>query len=236
MEEIRINKYLAECGYCSRRAADKIIEAGRVTADGKRLKPGDRVTTDMDVRVDNKPVKPEDERIVIAFNKPVGLVCTADSSEKDNIVDAIGFPLRIYPVGRLDKDSRGLIFLTNDGDFANRMTHARYHHEKEYVVTVDREVTSDFIKQMSGGIYISELHRRTQKCRVKKIRYNTFSIVLTQGMNRQIRRMCETLGYRVSDLVRTRIVNVTLKTFDLADGEYHVLTDEEIDSLEKAMK
>lgn len=231
MEEIRINKYLSECGYCSRRAADRLLEQGRITADGRTLKPGDRVNGGMDIRVDGKVVRHQSSKVVIAFNKPVGIVSTADSREPDNIVDAIAYHERIYPVGRLDKDSRGLILLTNDGELMNRLISARYNHEKEYFVTVDKEVTADFVKQMSSGVYLSALHRRTQKCRVVKTRYNAFSIVLTQGMNRQIRRMCETLGYQVKDLQRVRISGLRLKELGLHEGEYRELTREEIHEL-----
>lgn len=228
MEEIRINKYLSECGYCSRRAADRLVEEGRVTADGRKLKPGDKVTAQMKVQVDGKPVHLEQERVVLAFNKPVGIVCTAEKKEKNNIVDAIGYPVRIYPVGRLDKDSRGLIFLTNDGELMNRLTSARFHHEKEYLVTVDKEVTADFVKKMESGIYIPELRQKTRRCRVKKIRYNTFTIVLNQGLNRQIRRMCDALGYHVKDLLRIRISGLKLKDLELNEGEYRELTADEL--------
>ena len=148
--------------------------------------------------------------------------------EKNNIVDAIGYPVRIYPVGRLDKDSRGLIFLTNDGELMNRLTSARFHHEKEYLVTVDKEVTADFVKKMESGIYIPELRQKTRKCRVKKIRYNTFTIVLNQGLNRQIRRMCDALGYHVKDLLRIRISGLKLKDLELNEGEYRELTADEL--------
>lgn len=232
MEEIRINKYLSECGYCSRRAADKLVEAGRVTADGRQLTPGDKVTEDMDVHVDGKSVKLETQRVVIAFNKPSGIVCTSDKKEPNNIIDAISYPIRIFTVGRLDKESRGLIFLTNDGDFMNQMTSARYHHDKEYYVTVDKEVTDDFVKRMSNGVYLQELHQKTRRCQVKKIRYDAFSITLMQGLNRQIRRMCQTLGYEVKDLQRVRVSNMRLKDLNLKEGEYRELTDEEIRSLE----
>ncbi|MDD6428367.1 pseudouridine synthase [Candidatus Weimeria sp. HCP3S3_B5] len=232
MEEIRINKYLSECGYCSRRAADKLVEEGRVTADSRTLTTGDKVTESMDVRVDGKSVKLETRRVVIAFNKPAGIVCTSDKKEPDNIIDAISYPIRIYTVGRLDKESRGLIFLTNDGDFMNQMTAARYHHDKEYYVTVDKEVTDDFIKRMAGGVYLPELRQRTRRCQVRKIRYDSFAITLNQGMNRQIRRMCEALGYRVNDLQRIRISGLNLKALNLREGEYRELTDEEMKKLE----
>lgn len=228
MEEIRINKYLSECGYCSRRAADKLLEAGRVTADGKALSPGDKVTSGMDVRVDGKAVHPENKHVVIAFNKPRGIVCTAEKKEKNNIVDAIGYPIRIYPVGRLDKDSRGLILLTNDGDLMNKLTSARFNHEKEYIVTVDKEVTADFVNKMSAGIYLPELKKKTRPCQVRKIKYDAFSIVLYQGLNRQIRRMCAALGYEVKDLLRIRISGLTLKSLELNEGEYRELNVDEL--------
>jgi 23S rRNA pseudouridine2604 synthase len=231
MEEIRINKYLSECGYCSRRAADKLVEEGRVTADGKPLTVGDKVTEGMDVQVDGRSVKLETTRVVIAFNKPAGIVCTSDKKESNNIIDAISYPVRIFTVGRLDKDSRGLIFLTNDGDFMNQMTSARYHHDKEYYVTVDKEVTDDFVKRMSNGIYLPELHQKTRRCQVKKIRYDAFSITLMQGLNRQIRRMCKALDYEVTDLQRIRVSNMRLKDLNLKEGEYRELTEDEIRSL-----
>ena len=228
MEEIRINKYLSECGYCSRRAADKLLEEGRVTADGRILSPGDKVTSEMDVRVDGKSVHLENTRVVLAFNKPRGIVCTAEKKEKNNIVDAIGYPIRIYPVGRLDKESRGLILLTNDGELMNRLTSARYNHDKEYVVTVDKEVTADFVKKMSAGIYLTELKKKTRPCQVRKIKYDAFSIILHQGLNRQIRRMCAALGYEVKDLERIRISGLTLKSLELNEGEYRELNADEL--------
>lgn len=226
MEDIRINKYLSECGYCSRRAADKLLQEGRVSADGVTLKAGDRVNDTMDVRVDGVSVHIEQKRIILAFNKPAGIVCTADHSEKNNIVDYIDYPIRIYPVGRLDKESRGLIFLTNDGEFANHMTRARYGHEKEYIVTVDKNITSDFIHHMSEGVYLHELHQKTRKCHVRKIRHNAFSIILMQGLNRQIRRMCSELGYEVRDLRRIRIDSIALDDLGINEGEYREVTDD----------
>ncbi len=228
MEEIRINKYLSECGYCSRRAADRLLEEGRVTADGRILSPGDKVTSEMDVRVDGKSVHLENTRVVLAFNKPRGIVCTAEKKEKNNIIDAIGYPIRIYPVGRLDKESRGLILLTNDGELMNRLTSARYNHDKEYIVTVDKEVTADFVQRMSAGIYLTELKKKTRPCLVRKIKYDAFSIVLHQGLNRQIRRMCAALGYEVKDLLRIRISGLTLKGLELNEGEYRELRADEL--------
>ena len=178
-----------------------------------------------------KEVHPETEEIMIAFHKPVGIVCTAEKREKQNIIDFINYPKRIYPVGRLDKDSEGLILLTNQGDLVNKMMRAGNYHEKEYVVTVDQKITPEFLRQMSGGLYLEELDVHTRPCTVTKVNDRTFRIILTQGYNRQIRRMCETCGYRVTRLVRTRVMNVLLG--DLAPGTYRELTAEEMRKLKK---
>ena len=225
----RINKYLSEVGHCSRRAADALLEQGRITINGKvpelgtRVQPGDRV------EVDGVLVATSDqERIVIAYNKPVGIVCTTDTKrEKDNIIDAIGFPTRIYPVGRLDKMSEGLIFLTNDGDIVNDILRARYGHEKEYHVVVNQPIHGDFQVKMASGVPI--LDTVTLPCEVEVTGTHSFRIVLTQGLNRQIRRMCEALGYRVRRLKRVRIMNVELG--DLAVGTYRPLDDREMQQL-----
>ncbi len=224
-EEIRINKYLSEVGYCSRRAADKLIEAGRVTINGVVPEMGTKVKKGDEVRVDGKLIdKTEEESVYIAFNKPVGIVCTTDTRvEKDNIIDFIGYPTRIFPIGRLDKPSEGLIFLTNDGDIVNKILRARNNHEKEYIVTVNRPITPDFIKKMSSGVPI--LDTVTRKCFVEQISPYEFRIILTQGLNRQIRRMCEYLDYRVRKLKRIRIMNVHL---DVGVGEWRYLTKDEL--------
>lgn len=230
MKETRINKYLSELGFCSRRAADKLIEQGRVTINGKVPEMGTKITEGDEVRVDGKQISASsDKAVYIAFNKPIGIVCTTDTRvEKDNIIDYINYPTRIFPIGRLDKPSEGLIFLTNDGDIVNKILRARNNHEKEYVVRVDKPITEDFLKQMRNGVPI--LDTVTRKCKVEQISKGTFKIILTQGLNRQIRRMCEHLGYEVLKLKRTRIMNVEL---DVPVGQYRDLTKEELDELNR---
>jgi len=222
---IRINKYLSEVGYCSRRAADQLIERGRVKINGNIPEMGTKVLPGDQVTVDDEPIgKPQEEFIYIAFNKPVGIVCTTDHvREKDNIIDYINYPKRIFPIGRLDKPSEGLIFLTNDGDIVNKILRARNNHEKEYSVTVNKPVTKDFIQKMGNGIPI--LGTRTRKCFVKQTGSHTFTIILTQGLNRQIRRMCESLDYRVAKLKRVRIMNIKL---DVPLGQWRYLNEDEI--------
>ena len=221
----RINKYLSEVGYCSRRAADKLIEEGRVTINGEIPEMGTKITSDDEVRVDGKLIsKPKAQPVYIAFNKPVGIVCTTDTRvEKDNIIDFINYPKRIFPIGRLDKPSEGLIFLTNDGDIVNKILRARNNHEKEYIVTVNRLITREFLEAMANGVPI--LDTVTRKCHVEKVDKKTFKIILTQGLNRQIRRMCEYLEYRVVKLKRVRIMNVEL---DVPVGKWRDLTEEEL--------
>ncbi|MCC8028457.1 MAG: pseudouridine synthase [Lachnospiraceae bacterium] len=222
---IRINKYLSAAGICSRREADREIAAGNVRIDGRAAAAGERVDVGMTVYFHGKPVVPEEEEILLAFHKPRGIVCTAEKREKNNIIDYINYPKRIYPVGRLDRDSEGLILLTNRGDLVNKIMRAGNFHEKEYLVTADRDLTDAFLEGMRGGVYLEELDVTTRKCRVKQTGKRTFSIVLTQGYNRQIRRMCETLGCRVIRLIRIRIMNVYLK--NLALGTYRDLTEQE---------
>ena len=224
-ELTRINKYLSEVGYCSRRAADKLIAAGRVTINGSVPEVGTKVGPNDDVCVDGKSVRPSEEpRVYLAFNKPVGIVCTTDTGvEKDNIIDFIGYPTRIFPIGRLDKPSEGLIFLTNDGDIVNKILRARNNHEKEYLVDVNFPIDRAFVDAMSNGVPI--LDTVTRKCKVEKIGKQRFRIVLTQGLNRQIRRMCEYLGYRVTRLKRVRIMNVKL---DVPVGQWRDLTQKEL--------
>ncbi|KPM46969.1 23S rRNA pseudouridine(2604) synthase RluF [Jiulongibacter sediminis] len=221
----RINKYLSEIGYCSRREADKLIEQGRVTINGKVPEMGTKIADGDEVAVDGKLVsKPKDDFIYIALNKPVGIVCTTDTRvEKNNIVDFVNHPKRIFPIGRLDKPSEGLIFLTNDGDMVNKILRARNNHEKEYLVTVNKPVTREFIYKMSNGVPI--LDTVTRKCKVEKIGPFEFKIVLTQGLNRQIRRMCEYLDYRVTRLKRVRIMNIKL---DIPTGKWRYFTKEEL--------
>ena len=228
---VRINKYLSEAGVCSRRAADREIENGNVWIDGRQAVNGDRVLPGMKVVFCGKEVHPETEEIMIAFHKPVGIVCTAEKREKQNIIDFINYPKRIYPVGRLDKDSEGLILLTNQGDLVNKMMRAGNYHEKEYVVTVNQKITPEFLQQMRDGLYLEELDVHTRPCKVTRVNEKTFRIILTQGYNRQIRRMCETCGYRVTRLVRTRVMNILIG--DLAQGTYLELTAAEIQQLKK---
>jgi 23S rRNA pseudouridine2604 synthase len=227
---IRINKYLSEQGFCSRRAADKLIEQERVTINGKVPEMGTKVMPNDDVAVDGEPIsKKEQKPVYIAFHKPVGIVCTTDTRvEKDNIIDFINYPTRIFPIGRLDKMSEGLIFLTNDGDIVNKILRARNNHEKEYIVTVNRTITHRFIKRMSAGIPI--LDTITKECEVEQVGKKTFRIILTQGLNRQIRRMCEYLDYKVVKLKRVRIMNVEL---DMPYGSYRDLTHQELQEIKR---
>jgi 23S rRNA pseudouridine2604 synthase len=229
--EVRINKFLSEAGVCSRREADRQVEAGNVTIDGRVAAMGDRVTEGQVVCYQGKPVKKEDERILLAFNKPVGIVCTAEKREKNNVIDYLHYPKRIYPVGRLDKDSQGLLLLTNNGDIVNKMMRSGNMHEKEYIVTVNRLVTDAFVRGLAGGVPLVELGTTTRRCRVEKIGKKQLRIVLTQGLNRQIRRMCEYFGYRVEKLVRVRVMNIELG--DLPVGQYRKVTPQEYRQLEK---
>ena len=223
---VRINKYLSEIGYCSRRAADRLIKEGKVTINGKvpaigaKLEEGDQVAVEGQIVDKSKKQK----NIYIAFNKPVGIVCTTDKSvEPNNIIDFIKFPQRIFPIGRLDKQSEGLIFLTNDGDIVNKILRARNNHEKEYIVSVNRPINRDFIERMSSGVRILDVI--TKNCFVKQLGAKKFKIILTQGLNRQIRRMCDSLGYRVLSLKRVRIMNIKL---DVPTGKYREFTREEL--------
>lgn len=234
MEKIRINKYFTSIGFCSRRKADKLIEAGYVTVNGKIPEVGLKIDPLVDkVKVNGKLVGTTEEKSVyLAFNKPVGIVCTTDTHvEKDNIIDFINYPSRIFPIGRLDKPSEGLIFLTNDGDIVNKILRARNHHEKEYIVTVNRVVSEDFVQRMSTGVPI--LDTVTRNCEVEKITDYVFRIVLTQGLNRQIRRMCEYLGYDVVALKRIRIMNISL---DIPVGEYRDFTEKELNDLQALLE
>jgi 23S rRNA pseudouridine2604 synthase len=226
----RINKYLSEIGFCSRREADKLILASRVTINGKVPEMGTKFMPGDEVRVDGKMLSnPEEEFVYIAFNKPVGIVCTTDTGvEKDNIIDFINYPKRIFPIGRLDKPSEGLIFLTNDGDIVNKILRARNNHEKEYIVRVNKTIDADFITKMSNGVPI--LETITRKCKVEFIDAFSFKIILTQGLNRQIRRMCDYLGYKVVRLKRIRIMNVKL---DIPLGTWRYLTQAELQQIKK---
>ncbi|MDY3056421.1 MAG: 23S rRNA pseudouridine(2604) synthase RluF [Mediterraneibacter faecis] len=231
-EPVRLNKYLSEAGVCSRREADRLIETGRVTVDGQRAQTGMRIVPGQVVKVGNKVVSKQDEMIVLAVNKPRGIVCTEERRERDSIVRFLNYPVRVTYIGRLDKDSHGLLLMTNNGDIINKMMRATNKHEKEYKVTVDKEITEDFLKKMAAGVPI--LDTVTRPCTVKKIGKYTFSIILTQGLNRQIRRMCEALGYEVKDLLRVRVMNITLD--GLKDGQYRKLTDQELNELYDQLK
>ncbi len=224
---MRLNKYLAETGACSRREADQWIEAGRVTVNGARAVLGTQVVEGDEVRVDGEPLRSKPRRVYLALNKPVGIECTTDRDVPGNIVDFVGYPERIFPIGRLDKDSEGLILLTNDGDIVNTVLRAEHEHEKEYVVSVDRPLTGAFLAGMAAGVPI--LDTVTNPCRVTQVGRNTFRIVLTQGLNRQIRRMCEHFGYTVRSLRRIRIMHVQLG--DLAVGRWRPLTSAELGGL-----
>ena len=228
---IRINKYLSKAGVCSRREADRQIAEGNVTVDGQAAEPGTRVLPGQKVFFCGRSVEEEEEMILLAFHKPRGIVCTAEKREKNNVVDYINYPKRIYPVGRLDKDSEGLLLMTNNGDIVNRIMRAGNVHEKEYLVTVNKPVTEAFLRGLAGGVPLVELGVTTRRCLVERAGKKEFRIVLTQGLNRQIRRMCEYFGYRVEKLVRTRIMNIELGslesgTYRRVDGEeYRTLLD-----------
>ena len=230
----RINKYLSEVGYCSRRDADRLIEEGKVTINGKISEIGTKVQEGDYVEVEGQVIEKlkKQEKIYLIFNKPVGVVCTTDRRvERDNIIDFINYPSRIFPIGRLDKLSEGLIFLTNDGDIVNKILRARNNHEKEYIVSVNRQINKDFIQRMSNGVEI--LETITKNCFVKQLGPKKFKIILTQGLNRQIRRMCECLGYRVKSLKRVRIMNIHL---DVPTGKYREFTKKEIFELNELLK
>ena len=226
-EPVRLNKYLSEAGVCSRREADRLIESGRVTVDGKPAQTGMKVIPGQEVRVGKKLVSKGDEMVVLAVNKPRGIVCTEEKRERNSIVRFLDYPIRVTYIGRLDKDSRGLLLMTNNGDIINRMMRASNYHEKEYKVTVDKEITDEFLEKMAGGVPI--LDTVTRPCKVRKIGKYTFSIILTQGLNRQIRRMCEALGYEVKDLLRVRVMNIRLGS--LKEGGYRKVTDAELEEL-----
>ena len=231
----RINKYLSSHGVCSRREADRMVAEGRVLVDGKTAVMGEMVDDSNTICIDGRQISSASpEQIIIAFNKPVGIVCTTkDRHNKNNIVDYIRYPERIYPVGRLDKESDGLILLTNDGDMMDRILRSVNGHEKEYIVSVNRPIDDTFIKRMSEGIYLEELERTTKKCVVRKVSDRTFRIILTQGLNRQIRRMCYALGYKVTKLTRIRIMNIELG--ELAVGQYRELTESEVTVLKEQL-
>lgn len=224
-ESIRLNKYLSEAGVCSRREADRWIESGKVEINSKRAMVGERVSLSDIITVNGKLVERKQEKIILAFYKPKGIVCTAEKREKDNVIDFINYPKRLVYAGRLDKDSEGLLIMTNQGELVNQMMRAVNNHEKEYIVTVTRPITEEFVSKMSQGIWLEDLGVLTKKCKVRKTGDRTIRIILTQGLNRQIRRMCEACGYRVCKLVRVRIMNIRIG--DLPKGKYRNLTQEE---------
>lgn len=230
MEEnkgVRLNKYISDAGHCSRREADRWIEEGRVYIDGRKGTLGDRVLPGMKVTIEGERVKAQNRNVYIVLNKPVGIVCTTDKREPMNVVDFVDHDRRIYPIGRLDKDSEGLLLMTSDGDIVNRILRAAGRHEKEYQVTVDKPITHEFLTKMSSGVKI--LGTTTLPCQIKKTGEKAFTIILTQGLNRQIRRMCETLGYRVKTLKRVRIMNIHLGNLKL--GQWRNLTPNEMKEL-----
>lgn len=229
----RLNKYLSEAGFCSRRSADKLIDEGRVKINGTLATMGEKVNPQDEIEIDGEIIK-NNKKIstYIAFNKPLGIVCTTDTRvEKNNIIDFINYPTRIFPIGRLDKDSEGLILLTDDGDIVNKILRSSNNHEKEYIVTIDKTISQTFIKRMSEGVPI--LDTITKPCKIQKLSRNSFRITLTQGLNRQIRRMCEYLNYKVESLQRVRIMNIHLKS---KVGSYRDLTHEELKTLKNSLK
>ena len=223
----RLNKYLAECGICSRREADKLIESGRVRVNGQPAVSGMQVSETDLVEVDKKSARPVSAKVVLAYNKPVGVTCTEkDKYAKKTIIEAVRYPVRLTYAGRLDKDSDGLMIMTNDGELIQRMMKGANRHEKEYTVKVDKEITERFLEEMARGVYLKELDETTRPCEIEKTGKFTFQIILTQGLNRQIRRMCESLGYKVRSLTRIRIMNIELK--GLKTGEYRELRGDEL--------
>ena len=231
-EFIRINKFLSEAGVCSRRGSDRLVEEGRVTIDGKVAVLGDQILPGQKVLVDGREVQREDEKILLAFHKPKGIVCTAEKREKNNIIDYLHYPKRIYPVGRLDKDSTGLILLTNDGELTDRILRGKNNHEKEYLVTVQKPLRPEIVRAMEQGVPI--LDTMTRPCQIIQIDSHTFRIILTQGLNRQIRRMCEYFGYKVITLKRVRVMNIHLG--ELKEGTWREITGNELEELKNALK
>ena len=230
MEQIRLNKYLAQCGVCSRREADKLIEQGRVWVNGQIAQTGQQVTTADEIKVNSKILQGRAEKKVLAFYKPVGVTCTEKDPHAEKIIsDMIHYPIRVTYAGRLDKDSEGLLLLTNDGELIDAMMRGANRHEKEYIVKVDKEITPDFLSKMAGGIYLKDLDVTTRECEIEKIGKFTFRIILTQGVNRQIRRMCGNCGFQVKNLKRVRVMNVLLG--NLKPGEYRELTSDELEKL-----
>lgn len=231
---IRLNKFLSENGLCSRREADELIAGGAVTVDGRTAVMGERIHGSEKIFVRGKPIKGRaGSHTYIVINKPRGIVCTT-KNDKNNVIDYLKLDTRVFPVGRLDKDSEGLLLLSSDGDIVNRMMRAGNYHEKEYVVTVDRPVDDNFIRKMSAGVYLPELEVKTRPCAVTKTGRNTFKIILTQGLNRQIRRMCQALGFKVVTLKRVRIMNIRLG--NLAVGQWRPMTEEELKELKRRIR
>ena len=235
-EPVRLNKYLSDAGFCSRREADRLIGEGRVSVDGIQAVLGQKVIPGQLIKVDSAEVRPSSRLILLAYNKPAGIECTTATDVKGNIIDAVGYPERVFPIGRLDRESTGLILLTNTGELVNEILRSVNEHEKEYAVTVDKPIDNDFIKKIKAGVLLKDVPGRrgstdimTRKCEAKVINENTFSIILTQGINRQIRRMCETLGYSVTSLRRVRIMNIELG--DLPEGKYRSVTKIEAEKL-----
>lgn len=229
-QKIRLNKYLAHCGVCSRRDADRLIEQGKVSVNGRPAQSGQQISEQDDIMVSGKKIRENKKTVVLAFYKPVGVTCTERDAHAERVIaDIVKYPVRVTYAGRLDKDSEGLLLLTNDGDLIQGMMRGANFHEKEYVVKVNKEITPEFLKKMAGGIYLKELDITTRECGIKQKGKFTFEIILTQGLNRQIKRMCEACGYRVRNLKRTRVMHITLG--DLKPGEYYELPDEEIERL-----
>lgn len=226
-QEVRLNKFLSDAGVCSRREADRLIDAGRVKVDGAIAIMGQKVTKTQKIEIDSKPIRREEEKVVIAFHKPRGIVCTTSKKDKDNIVDYINYGKRIYPVGRLDKDSSGLILLTNQGELVDKILRGSNFHEKEYIVTVNKKITPEFLRAMGSGVPI--LDTITRPCEIEQISARTFRIILTQGLNRQIRRMCEYFDYRVVELTRVRVMNIRLGR--LKEGTYRKVAGKELEEL-----
>ena len=232
---MRLNQYIASCGICSRREADKIIDAGRVSVNGEKASFGMQVTDGDVVEVNGKKITLKTETVVLAYYKPVGVVCTEkDAHAEKTVIEEIKYPQRVTYAGRLDKDSEGLLILSNDGNLINAMMKSANKHEKEYEVTVDGKISGDFLNRMANGVYLPELDRTTRGCKIKKTGPDSFNIILTQGLNRQIRRMCEALGYKVKKLKRIRVMTVKLSDYNLKPGKYVELKNEEIDRLYKA--
>lgn len=229
-ETVRINKYIANAGVCSRRDADKLIDAGKVSVNGKMAVQGMTVTSQDTVCVNGKVIKAKDDKVVLAFYKPIGITCTEkDKFAEKTILEYVKYPIRVTYAGRLDKDSEGLILLTNDGDLIQALMKGSHQHEKEYVVKVDKEITKDFLEKMAAGVYLPELDRRTKPCKVEQVGKLTFKIILTQGLNRQIRRMTKELGYNVTSLKRIRIERITIDGLKI--GQYRELTEKEKENL-----